>query len=480
MAEKRGYGVLHRLWPGTQRVLLSGDPETASAYGRVSSFCGSVGMEIFEPLFFKGRKGSGLPGGRLAYADASLQPANNEFEKYHYTYRVWGRGLYNPEGGRECSRRWLRKQFGSGAEAAENALAAASKILPLVVTAHCPSAANNNYWPEMYTDMPIVLDPPHDPYGDTPSPRRFGTVSPLDTEFFLTVEQFADELIAGQSSGKHSPAWVAGQLEDHAKRAEEPLREAKSRVSDAHGPEFRRLEADVAIQIGLGRFFAGKFRAATLYALHTRSNQSKPLEEALKVYREARSAWAKLAEDAKGTYASDVTYGPEAFQRGHWLDRLPAIDRDVAAMEQRLIDVQNGRGPVAVELDVVEQAVRNLVKPPKEERRPNLESMHTPAASFQRGALLTIQAQLPKDRSLSGVTGITLRYRRINQAEIWQTAPMDGSGAEYSAVIAGEYTNSDFPLQYHFQIHEGTGAAWLYPGLQPGWRSQPYFYVRQA
>ena len=34
----RRYGVLHRLWPGTQRVLLWGDPQMAADYGRVSSF----------------------------------------------------------------------------------------------------------------------------------------------------------------------------------------------------------------------------------------------------------------------------------------------------------------------------------------------------------------------------------------------------------------------------------------------------------
>jgi hypothetical protein len=41
----------------------------------------------------------------------------------------------------------LRQQFGLGAEAVEGSLASAGKILPLVITAHFPSAANNNYWP---------------------------------------------------------------------------------------------------------------------------------------------------------------------------------------------------------------------------------------------------------------------------------------------------------------------------------------------
>src|SRR5205814_1081018 len=136
------YGVLHRMWPGTQRLLLWGDPQTAAAYGRASSFCGSVGIELFEPLSFKGRKGSGLPGGRNAYTDETLKPKGGDWQKYAYTYRLWGRLLYNPDANPQVWQRSLRTEFGAAAAPVESALAQASRILPLVTTAHCPSAAN--------------------------------------------------------------------------------------------------------------------------------------------------------------------------------------------------------------------------------------------------------------------------------------------------------------------------------------------------
>src|SRR6185503_382947 len=60
LREDRRYGVLHRIWAGTQRLLLWGDPVTAAAYSRAFQFCGSSGVEIFEPLSFKGRRGSGI------------------------------------------------------------------------------------------------------------------------------------------------------------------------------------------------------------------------------------------------------------------------------------------------------------------------------------------------------------------------------------------------------------------------------------
>ncbi len=69
LTEDRPYGVLYRIWPGTQRLLLWGDPAFAAGYGRHANFAGCLGVELCEPLSFKGRMGSGLPGGRDGYAD---------------------------------------------------------------------------------------------------------------------------------------------------------------------------------------------------------------------------------------------------------------------------------------------------------------------------------------------------------------------------------------------------------------------------
>src|SRR5205807_4752149 len=204
------------------------------------------------------------------YADPSLKP-QYDFEKYAYTYRVWGRSIYNPDREPEVSRRFLRNRFGRAGEPAEEALAHASRILPLVTTAHCPSAANNSYWPEIYTNMPIVdAKKPH-PYGDTLSPKRFGAVSPLDPEFFSRIDDFAEELVEDRRSAKYSPLWVANQLSDAASRGEKFLREAKSKMRDSRSAEFRRWAADIALQCDLGRFFAEKLRAAVLFALQERT-----------------------------------------------------------------------------------------------------------------------------------------------------------------------------------------------------------------
>jgi hypothetical protein len=76
--------------------------------------------------------------------------------------------------------------------------------LPIVTTAHLPSAANNNYWPEIYTNQSLV-EPTQTEYTDTPSPKTFGNTSLLDPQLFSRINDFADELLKGERSGKYSP-----------------------------------------------------------------------------------------------------------------------------------------------------------------------------------------------------------------------------------------------------------------------------------
>jgi len=479
LAENRRHGVLHRIWPGTQRALLWGDPEIAAAYGRVASFCGSNGVEILEPLSFKGRKGSGLPGGRDAYADASLNP-RFDFEKYDYTYRVWGRNLYNPDTDPDGWQRLLRNQFAHGAEQAETALSSAGKILPLVTTAHCPSAANNNYWPEMYWNMQMTDANHKHPYSDTPNPKRFGTVSPLDTEFFLSCDDFADELLKGEQSGKRSPAWVAACLENYASDTFSALQKFKAQ----NNAEFRRLKMDATIQAGLGKFFTAKFRAGVFYSLYLHTKETDALQETLRESRTARAAWADVASLAQDVYVKDVTYGPDYYQRGHWADRLAAIDADLADLEKLSSQAPTGATSNAdwkkIKSALQEASKGRLSWKSSEHTDPTLDAFHKPPMSFRPGESLTL-AVSASHLDLSGkIASVQLRYRHVNQSEIWQETEMQQSAGEFQGTIPASYTDSPFPLQYHFRIRLASGDALFRPGLESRFNGQPYFVVRSA
>ena len=66
----------------------------------------------------------------------------------------------------------------------------------------------------------------------------------------------------------------------------------------------------------------------------------------------------------------------------------------------------------------------------------------------------------------------------MNPAERYQVAEMAVRGGTWRAAVPGDYTKSEFPLQYYFEVRGG-GAAWLYPGLTPELTGQPYIVVRQ-
>ena len=480
LAEDRRYKVLHRIWPGTQRLLLWGTPEMAADYGRASSFCGSVGVELCEPLSFKGRKGSGLPGGRDGYQELSLHPQGGDFSKYLYYYRVWGRCAYDPDSEPEAWHRFLRDRFGRAAADLESGMATAGRILPLITTAHCPSAANNDYWPEMYTNMPIVSAKRPHPYGDTLSPKRFGAVSPLDPEFFSRVDDFAQDLLTGRHNPRLSPAAVAARLEASANAALASLKKARALTGEDGYPEFRRAALDIEIQAGLGAFFAWKFRAGVLFALFEQSKHAPALEKSLECYRKARAAWAGFAASATGVYRDDITFGPGKHQRGHWKDRLSAIDDDIADMEALFRQpAKFGAAAQSPDLATMVTAIRGVFETPPAPTKINLQQFHSPQVSFKRGDPIRLEATLPRALP-SQVSAVLLRYRRVNQVESWVSLPLVQDGKVWRGEIPREYTDSPFPLQYHFELRQSEKGAWYVPDLENRWHGQPYYVVRQG
>jgi hypothetical protein len=245
--------------------------------------------------------------------------------------------------------------------------------------------------------------------------------------------------------------------------------EARAKVPDRTGPAFRRFTVDTTVLIGLGRFYAHKLRAGVLYALFERSGDERTRAGAVDSYREARQAWARIAEETKGVYVEDVTFGIAWYQRGHWADRLAAIDADIAAMQQKTVAGGSGDGRDQERYD-------RLLASTTDRPVRAATVRHTPPPPFRRGQPVSIGIVVP-DASWA----VTLHYRHVDQAEPWQAEPMKRESSRHSAVIPAGYTDSVFPLQYYFELRGGSApGAWLYPGFDAGWSSPPYVVVRQA
>jgi hypothetical protein len=464
------YKVLYRLWPGTQRHLLSGDPEMAAAFGRTSNLCGAAGLELCEPLTFKGREGSGLPGGRCAYADVTLNP-KQDWQKFELYYRVWGRRLYDPNADPETWRRYLRGDFGAAANSVEAAVANSSRILPLVTSAHLPSASNHSFWPEIYMNMPIVIGSERSPYGDTPEPKCFGTVSPLDPQLFSTIVEHAADLLAGGANPKYSPIEVAQWLEDFTAAAAQALKTARAQAKKDTSPEFRRMEEDVLIQNGIGQFFAAKLRSGVLYEIYRQAGDPDAGNRALEQYQKARECWAALAQRAQKIYSANITYGNVPTRQGHWVDRLPNIDKDIASLQARL---KEKPGKSNSSPHQVEQAIRGVLQP---SRRPSIQCSHSSPQIFEPGKPLSLAISFAGKNAEAVPSSVHLHYRHVNQAERWLSVEMAQAQESFSSAIPGEYTSSVFPLQYYFEFRRGGSESWLYPGFNSTLSDQPYFAI---
>jgi hypothetical protein len=442
--------IQYRLWPGTQKHLLSADPAWAAALGRAAHFCGAAGLEFCEPLFFKGREGSGHPGGRNGYVGADTA---KDWRKFADSYLLWGRLLYNPDATPDAWRKSLARSYGKSAAAAERALATASRILPLITSAHMASASNHHYWPEMYTNQPIVEGSAPYPYSDTPQPRVFANVSPLDPQLFSTIAEHANDILAGRANPKYSPAEVALWLDGLSRESGQAL----AQIGAPKGANEKRLADDIAILRGIADFFVAKLRSALFFTLWQKNADPALGAAALQHYRKARAGWAAMAERAKSIYIADISYGEIPQRRGHWNDRLVAIDADLAAMSKAI-------GP-AMAVAITGAAVL-VTKPPA---RPVTAVRHVAPDRFTPGGDLPVVMRAKADSA-------DLFYRHVNHGERWRSIAMSQSGDDWRAVIPGDYTRSPYPLQYYFVLRSGAQAG-LYPGFNATFSNQPYYAV---
>ena len=460
LGEDRRYTVRHRVFSGTQRLLLSADAGNTAAYSRAFGFCGSTGMDLMEPLTCRGRRGTGIAGQRRSgYRDARLDP-KWDWQKYSAWYRTWGRLTFDPEAIDEA-----RRVPGSdpGSAALASALSRASRILPIVTTAYLPSAACDAYWPEVYWNQPIVAEPRPNPYGDTPSPKTFQHASPLDPQLFATMAQCAGELISRRRSGRYTPLDAASWLEDLVAGIDRDLASAGA----ARSVEAERASIDVRMQASLGRFFAAKLRAGVLYAIHEQVGARSALDAALACYQTSRDAWSALAKTAV-VYADDLSASDKISERGQWSDRLAAIDADIERMTARQATSQASGDPAAD--SAVAEALGHQARPPA-------RATHQPPSSFRPGDPIPLRLKVD---GAGEQTTVRCYYRHVNQAERFAAVDMTAAAGGYAETIPGTYTASAYPLQYYFVVNEGTREATLFPGLGPELRSQPYFVVRRA
>jgi hypothetical protein len=177
-----------------------------------------------------------------------------------------------------------------------------------------------------------------------------------------------------------------------------------------------------------------------------------------------------MAERARAVYRTNVSYGNIAKRSGHWSDRLPGIDADLAAMKAKVHEdmaASRSRRSAAAEIQAA------TARP----SRKRVAYAHTPPESFRPGQAVALSLAVPAEKGGTAVRAVRLRYRHANQAERWRALDASGGNGTYTADIPAQYTESPYPLEYYFELEDTLGVAWMIPGFNNTLSNQPYFAV---
>jgi hypothetical protein len=158
--------------------------------------------------------------------------------------------------------------------------------------------------------------------------------------------------------------------------------------------------------------------------------------------------------------------------RGHWADRIAAIDADLGDMEARVAD----KTPITPSPAVSAAAARKAITAAL--ARPNklvVSARHTPAPHFDPGKPIEVSMAF----NSNGNRTVKLFYRQTDQSQRWKSVDMQADNNEFRGAVPGDYTQSPFPIQYYFEVKEAGGTA-IFPGFAPDLSNQPYVLVRSS
>ncbi len=466
----RDYRVVYRMWTvGSQRLLLWGDPDYAARFAQSCKAGGGEGFEVFAPLSNKGF--GNAPGNWSILADKRLRHFEHEYERYWHFHQAFGRAGYNPDTSSDVWSREFRSRFGSSAAHVEKAFRHASQIIPLLTATKLFGASEWRFWPEMSTggqlDAYMHIQPSD--YGQFYAIKKGKPVPGWLAEPWESKHRsFVEDALADRVQAKWTPIQVAARLNELAETTETALQQAGN---NATSPESRLTRNDLLILANLARYHAHKTLAATELAFHRRTREAGRLVRALAHIRRAASSWEGVVRLTDGVYPDNLVFG-YSDQRapaidgvirahtGHWKDRLPEIQRDVAAVEKLL---------KSIDPELTEEPIRQLPGEVTPASRPVITHMRRSETSA--GQPLEITASITCEEPLRDVI---LHHRRMDQTVDWKLIPMKSKGdGRFTATIPGQELTARYDHLYYIEARiAGGGTLW------PDWqRETPYVVV---
>lgn len=261
-------------------------------------------------------------------ADSYHRPTSEAYRSYPWEflrkaemYRLWGRLGYDPTTAEEVLLLPYR-QYGAAAADTAQALALASRVVPLCECFHW-NYMNGDWQPECNTgawntSYELTIRSYRD-QRSFHSVKEFIFNDTIDASR-CNIPDYVALQAAGQAlpAGRLSPREAARQILEAAAGAEAALAEARRKLPQAT-PEFPCLADDVLLQAGLGRYYGTKILAAEALAHVLILGEEARRAEAVRLLEECTGYWRQIVEVATRQYPTTT-----------WREQLPEVEADVA------------------------------------------------------------------------------------------------------------------------------------------------------
>ena len=449
---KRDYSIIYQLWTsGSQRLLVWGDPSYASNFSRSVNMYRGDAFEIFMPLT---NKGFGTKGKDWSiYKEGIARDYQFEHEKYWFFYQCFGRMGYNPNTDEKIFLREFKKRFGLQYRLIFKLYCIASKILPLIGSAHFPSEAMWNYWYEMEPGFPIEAYskvPPADTnqmYGirtAMKTPELVGFFPETKRYNFnrikwdQTIPGYVEDAINGTLSGKTTPIEISMMLNQYANDIDYHLGEI---TIIENNPEITNTLVDFQILSKLGKFHAEKILAAVDLGFFHHNNEQIRLESAIHHMETALKVWEKLG-NVSDVYCDEIVMGQQSLEVDgigkHWRTYTHCVEADLAYLQSLKIHnkMLNRKA---------------ITKYPGEDasltRIQNKKFEIVDITQNEEENIITI-----KTDSVD-IKEINLFYRPFNNLLEWNSVLMKKiDDYHFSGIFQNDPKNLDYDIIYYFQI----------------------------
>lgn len=447
------YKVFYRIWGGTTRVLLWGDPEYAKRFAASTHIHNGAGFGVNEPLTTKmhaqphDAKPFSLLNPKYKYYDY-------EFERYWHFYQVFGRMGYNPATPSDVWDEEFNRHFGvKTAPFIQQALYKASWVLPRIVASCFPLVG-----------FPIAsgwAEKQH--FGDLPD---YAKTTPSDVQQFASFNDEAKILMEKGETAKILPSRNSVWFKQTSDQINQQINQAEKAAGKNLTNELISTLTDLKILSNLALYHSRRIPAAVSYRLFENTRDVSALDDALRYEKEAIVVWKQIVDAAGDVYADTLKMGPRTRTLvGHWRQELTGLQTGLEKLEQTRKNYQH--------TDSAKKAT--LYQPSEHINYTKLFRVtHNPIAIAHAGQPVTVKVKLS---AAAGLKWVHLLYRDVNQYEDFKTLDMSLTldNDVYQATIPGKDIKLKWDLMYLIEIMDLNKKGIIYPDLQV---QTPYIVVK--